>query len=165
MFIRAASTISHQPTFRNNGFSSQLLELNSSSEIIHPDYNPIIPVMARRRMSDVLKMAIACTKDCLSQIGLEQPDAIIVGTSLGSNHFTKNFLDKIISANGSIPAPTSFIVSTHNTIAGQISLMLENFNYNITHSQNSLSFEQALIDGLLSVKEGCANVLVGGADE
>ena len=165
MFIRAASTISHQPTFTNIGFSSQLKEVGSNSEIIHPDYNPMIPVMVRRRMSDALKMSIACVKDCLVQAGIEQPDAIIVGTSMGCNHFTKNFLDKIIASNGSTLAPTSFIVSTHNTIAGQISLMLENLNYNITHSQNCLSFEQALIDAMLSVKEGVANVLVGAADE
>lgn len=165
MFIRAASTISHQPTFRNNGFSSKLEEVGSNSEILHPDYNSIIPIMIRRRMSDVLKMAIACAKDCMTQATLDQPDAIIVGTSMGCNYFTRLFLDKIITSNGSLIAPTAFIVSTHNTIAGQISLLMENFNYNITHSHNSLSFEQALIDSILSVKDGCANVLVGAADE
>ncbi|MFT5765414.1 MAG: 3-oxoacyl-[acyl-carrier-protein] synthase II [Saprospiraceae bacterium] len=56
-------------------------------------------------------------------------------------------------------------MSTHNTIAGQISLLLRNHNYNMTHTQNSLSFEQALIDGTLCINDGCKNVLVGAADE
>ena len=116
-------------------------------------------------MSDVLKMAITCAVDCMEQTGLDQPDAIIVGTSMGCNTFTKNFLDKIISANGGPVSPTSFIVSTHNTIAGQISLFLGNQQYNMTHTQNSLSFEQALMDGMLCFKDGCGNLLVGSADE
>lgn len=165
MQIKASSTISHQPTFRNKGFSMELLELKPDSELITPDYGAFIPAMDRRRMSDVLKMAIACSIDCLEQAGLSQPDAIIVGTSMGCCVHTKNFLDKIFTANEGLLSPTSFIVSTHNTIAGQISLLLKNHGYNITHTQNSLSFEQALIDGMLCINNGNSNVLVGGADE
>jgi hypothetical protein len=165
MYITASSTISHQPTFRNKGFSSELSELKSSSELIVPDYSAFIPAMDRRRMSQVLKMSIACSIDCLEQAEISQPDAIIVGTSMGCCVHTKNFLDKIISANEGPISPTSFIVSTHNTIAGQISLLLKNHGYNMTHTQNSLSFEQALIDGIIFIYEGNKNVLVGGADE
>ena len=35
----------------------------------------------------------------------------------------------------------------------------------MTHTQNSLSFEQALIDGILCIKDGCQHVLAGAADE
>jgi 3-oxoacyl-[acyl-carrier-protein] synthase II len=165
MYITASSTISHQPTFRSNGFSLKLPELKAPSELITPDYNEFIPAMDRRRMSEVIKMAIACTMDCLEQAGILQPDAIIVGTSMGCCVHTRNFLDKIFSANEGLLSPTSFIVSTHNTIAGQISLLLKNHGYNMTHTQNSLSFEQGLIDGMLCLKSGCSQVLVGGADE
>lgn len=165
MYITASSTISHQPTFRNKGFSRELSELKSGSSLLTPDYSAFIPAMERRRMSDVLKMAIACSIDCLEQAGISQPGAIIVGTSMGCCVHTKNFLDKILTANEGPLSPTSFTVSTHNTIAGQISLLLKNHNYNITHTQNSLSFEQALIDGMLCLNNGVNNVLVGGADE
>jgi hypothetical protein len=165
MYITASSTISYQPTFRNKGFSSGLSELKPSSELITPDYSAFIPAMDRRRMSQVLKMSIACSIDCLEQAGINQPDAIIVGTSMGCCVHTKNFLDKIFSANEGPLSPTSFIVSTHNTIAGQISLLLKNHGYNMTHTQNSLSFEQGLIDGILCLNEGSNNILVGGADE
>jgi hypothetical protein len=116
-------------------------------------------------MSEVLKMGIACSVDCLSQAGLSQPDAIIVGTSMGCCTHTKSFLDKIESSNNGPLSPTAFILSTHNTIAGQISLHLKNHGYNMTHTQNSVSFEQAIIDGMLCFNEGLTHVLVGAADE
>lgn len=139
--------------------------MKQTSELLTPDYSAFIPAMDRRRMSAVLKMSIACSIDCLRQAGVSQPDGIIVGTSMGCCVHTKNFLDKIIDANEGPVSPTSFIVSTHNTIAGQISLILKNHGYNITHTQNSLSFEQSLIDGMLCVNDGYSNILVGGADE
>lgn len=165
MYITASSSISFQPSFRNKGFSAELSELTPDSQLITPDYSAFIPAMDRRRMSEVLKMSIACSMDCLEQAGLHQPDAIIVGTSMGCPVHTKNFLDKIIAANEGPLAPTNFIVSTHNTIAGQISLLLENHGYNMTHTQNSLSFEQALIDAILCLDYECSHVLVGAADE
>jgi hypothetical protein len=165
MYFNASSTISYQPTFRNKGFSAVLSELKPASGLIAPDFSAFIPAMDRRRMSNVLKMSIACSMDCLEQAGISQPDAIIVGTSMGCCVHTKNFLDKILSADEGPLSPTSFIVSTHNTIAGQISLLLKNHGYNMTHTQNSLSFEQSLIDSMLCINDGCSNILVGGADE
>ena len=165
MHITAASTISCQPTFRNKGFSGTLSELKRPSELVAPDYSAFIPVMERRRMSEILKMAITCAIDCLEQAGITQPEAIIVGTSLGCSHNTKHFLDNIIAANGGLISPTPFILSTHNSIAGQISIRLKNHRYNMTHTQNSLSFEQALIDGMLCLNDGSKNILVGAADE
>jgi 3-oxoacyl-[acyl-carrier-protein] synthase II len=165
MYITASSTISHQPSFRNKGFSWQLSELKPASEPIEPDYGEFIPPMERRRMSRVIKMSIVCAIDCLQQTGLDQPDGIIVGTSMGCCVHTKNFLDKILTTKEGPLSPTSFIVSTHNTIAGQISLLLKNHGYNMTHTQNSLSFEQGLLDGMLCIRDGYNNILVGGADE
>lgn len=165
MHLLASSTISYQPTFGKKGFFSVLAEKNPQPEPITPDYSAFIPAMDRRRMSQVLKMAIACSMDCLEQAGISQPDGIIVGTAMGCSTHTRNFLDKIISADDGPLSPTSFIVSTHNTIAGQISLLLKNHGYNMTHTQNSLSFEHALADAMLCISSGYKHVLVGGADE
>jgi 3-oxoacyl-[acyl-carrier-protein] synthase II len=165
MFITAASTISYQHTFRNKGFSAAPVEINDSSNLITPDYSGFIAAMDKRRMSHVQKMSIACAMDCVQQANIEQPDAIIVGTSMGCSLNTKNFLDKILDAKEGPLSPTSFIVSTHNTIAGQIALLMKNHGYNMTHTQNSLSFEQGLLDAMLCCGEGLTNVLVGGTDE
>ncbi|MGZ3924515.1 MAG: beta-ketoacyl synthase chain length factor [Flavisolibacter sp.] len=165
MFIKAASTISYQPTFRNPGFSASLTPLTEVSKLSAPDYTGFIAAMDRRRMSDIQKMSITCAMDCLTQAEIQQPDAVIVGTSMGCSVNIKTFLDKIIEANEGPLSPTSFIVSTHNTVAGQIALLLKNHGYNMTYTQNTLSFEQGLIDAMISCKEGMNNVLVGGADE
>jgi len=165
MRISAASTISHQDTFQHKGFSAALTGLKQGAQVLEPDYTKFIAPMELRRMSEVLKMAIVCAVDCLDQAELEQPDAIVVGTAIGCAVHTKNFMDKILASDGGLISPTSFILSTHNTIAGQISLRLKNHGYNMTHTQNSLSFEQALMDAMLCVKGGCKQVLAGAADE
>jgi 3-oxoacyl-(acyl-carrier-protein) synthase len=62
--------------------------------------------------------------------------------------------------------PTAFIQSTHNTIGAQIGLMLQCNNYNNAFVHRGFSFESALLDGMLLLKEKEAdNVLVGAIDE
>lgn len=166
MFISASSAISHQPSFRNAGYSAALQPLSQQSQLLHPDYTEYIPPMERRRMSDAIKMAIACARECIRMSAVSEPDAIIVGTSMGCCQHTRNFMDKILESEGGLISPTSFILSTHNTIAGQLSLLLGNRNYNITHTQDSLSFEHALMDARLCINaDGYAHVLAGAADE
>jgi 3-oxoacyl-[acyl-carrier-protein] synthase II len=84
---------------------------------------------------------------------------------LGCLTDTEKFLTTINTVSGDILSPTAFIQSTHNTISGQISLDLKNHAYNMTHTQNALSFEVALMDGLLCIDEGKKSVLVGATDE
>lgn len=163
-YLSAASTISHQPTFRNESGFASLSALDSLSELLNPDYKEFIDSGMLRRMSKILRMSVACAKDCLAQSGVEQPDAIIVGTGLGCLLDTEKFLNNVISLEGLIP-PTSFIQSTHNTLAGQISLSLGNHSYNMTHTQNSVSFEMAMQDAILFLNDGADRVLVGAGDE
>src|SRR5690606_24630353 len=61
--------------------------------------------------------------------------------------------------------PTPFIQSTHNTIGGQIALMLGCKNYNFTYVHRGHSFESSLLDGMFKLEEDAENVLVGGVDE
>jgi len=164
MYINAASTISHQPTFQNAGFSKLIEPLENSSELISPNYKEYIDAGLLRRMSKILRMSVAAAKDCLKQAEIEQPGAIIVGTGLGCLQDTEKFLNTFLSVEGLLP-PTSFIQSTHNTIAGQISLSIGNHGYNMTHTQNTLSFEHALIDTSLLLSEGRDNIVAGAADE
>lgn len=164
MYLSAASTISHQPTFRNPGFSASLGPVEASATLITPDYKAYVEAGLLRRMSKILRMSVACAKDCVEQAGIEQPDAIVVGTGLGCLQDTEKFLNTSLTVEGLLP-PTAFIQSTHNTMAGQISLSLGNHGYNMTHTQNTLSFEHALLDASMLLREGDRNVLVGAADE
>ena len=163
-YINACSTISHQPSFQNEEWVNDLQQLTADGEVVSPNYKEFINGGDLRRMSKILRMGIACSKDCITQSTINNPDAVIVGTGLGCLADTEKFLKNVLTIDGLIP-PTAFIQSTHNTIAGQISLALKNHNYNMTHTQNTLSFEHALMDGLLLLSENDSNVLVGSADE
>lgn len=163
-YINACSTISNQLSFKNKSWVSNIELLATNSELIVPDYKQFIDASDLRRMSKIIRMGIVCCKDCLEQSGINNPDAIIIGTGLGCLTDTEKFLKNTLTIEGLIP-PTSFIQSTHNTIAGQISLALKNHKYNNTHTQNSLSFEHVLLDAILCLSEGLTDVLVGAADE
>jgi 3-oxoacyl-[acyl-carrier-protein] synthase II len=165
MYITAAACISYQNSFNNKGFHATVKPLTKESEPINPDYKTYIPPLTRRRMSDAVKMAIACSLNCLDEGKIKIPQGIIVGCGLGCGYQTKKFLDIIIEAEGGVLSPTSFSLSTANTIAGQISLMIGTQGYNTTYTQNSLSFEHGLIDSVLCIEEGLENILVGGVDE
>lgn len=163
-YINASSSISFQNSFQNEQWISDLSPIHENSELITPNYKNFIDGSSLRRMSKIIRMGIACGKDCVEQSAIAVPDAIIVGTGLGCLVDTEKFLKNTLTIEGLIP-PTSFIQSTHNTIAGQLSLALKNHSYNITHTQNSLSFEHSLIDGMLCLNEDNLNILVGAADE
>jgi 3-oxoacyl-[acyl-carrier-protein] synthase II len=164
MYINACSTISHQNSFQNENWINELTLLDEASDLVSPNYKEFITPAALRRMSKIIRMGLTCGKECVNQSGIDNPDAIIVGTGLGCLADTEKFLNNALTIKGLIP-PTSFIQSTHNTIAGQISLELKNHNYNVTHTQNSLSFEHALIDAILCLNDDDTNILVGAADE
>ncbi len=163
-YITGASTISHQHTFGNPGFSETVKPLQRHTEPVFPDFRDYIDGSLLRRMGKILRMSVAGAKACLSDAGVDQPGAIVVGTGLGCLQDTEKFLDHALTVEGLIP-PTAFIQSTHNTMAGQISLSLKNHGYNMTHTQNTISFEHALIDGMVLLSEELENVLVGAADE
>ena len=163
-YIHTISSISHQDSFEQNNLWETLIPLNEESTLITPDYKLYIPPAALRRLSPILRMAIAAAKKC-QENSEDQIDAISIGTALGCLTDTEKFLVTFHTAQGDTLSPTAFIQSTHNTIGGQISLELKNHAYNMTHTQNGLSFEVALLDAMLCADDGKKAVLVGAADE
>jgi 3-oxoacyl-[acyl-carrier-protein] synthase II len=164
LFINAASTISHQPTFGAVGFSASLSPLVAGHELIQPAYKTYIDPVLLRRMSRILRMGVTCAQEALRVGGVDVPSGIIVGTGLGCLQDTEKFLQNFLTLDGLLP-PTAFILSTHNTVAGQISLSIGCHGYNVTHTQNTVSFEMAMLDGILKLEEGATDLLVGAADE
>jgi 3-oxoacyl-[acyl-carrier-protein] synthase II len=164
-YIRSASSVTCQPSFNNPGFSAGIEAPEMGRALVLPDFKTYINPALIRRMSEILRISVACSKNALDAAGVAQPDAIITGTGLGCLYDTEKFLNNALTIEGGMIPPTSFIQSTHNTIAGQISLLLENRSYNMTHTQNTVSFERSLEDALLWLDEGLGNVLVGAADE
>ena len=161
-YIHAISSISHQQTFDLDSIHNGLVKLTQESPLITPEFKDILPPTALRRLSPILKISLTTAIRCVND---SEFDGIVVGTGLGCLQDTEKFLLTINNATSDVLSPTAFIQSTHNTIGGQISLFLKNHAYNMTHTQNALSFEISLLDGMTLLSEGKSNILVGAADE
>jgi 3-oxoacyl-[acyl-carrier-protein] synthase II len=104
--------------------------------------------------------------ECLQEAGIKVPDAIVTGTAYGCLEDTNSFLSKMVEFKEELLTPTAFIQSTHNTIGAQIGLLLQCNNYNNTFVHRGFSFEAALLDGMMLLKENeAASVLIGAIDE
>lgn len=164
-YINGTSAISPQPTF---GQEQYLPAVKAPSgdyfTALEPDYKDFIDPKQSRRMAKIIKMGIASALDCLAQANA-QPEAIIVGTGLGCLQDTERFLADLVENDEGLLSPTAFIQSTHNTIAGQIALVLNCPHHNFTYAQRGHSFENSLEDAMLHLAEGHHHVLVGGVDE
>jgi 3-oxoacyl-(acyl-carrier-protein) synthase len=167
MYIRATGNISPQKTFGHPPFLTEPVEYSGSRlACAEPEYKEIIDVKLIRRMSRIIRMGVAAAMECLQEAGVKLPDAIITGTAYGCLEDTGLFLTKMIEYHEELLTPTAFIQSTHNTIGAQIGLMLQCHNYNNTFVHRGFSFENALLDGMMLLKEKeVENVLLGAIDE
>jgi 3-oxoacyl-[acyl-carrier-protein] synthase II len=131
-----------------------------------PSYENYIAPALLRRMSRVIKMGVSSGLMALKAADCEIPDGIITGTGYGCLEDTDAFITKLIRQKEVGLNPTPFIQSTHNTIGAQLALMLKCYGYNQTYSQGGFSFEQALLDASLWLKESPEKkMLVLGVDE
>lgn len=164
-YIHSIYSINHQKVFYENKIHLNLKVINETDKLQEIDYKNHINPNKLRRLSPILRISLVAAKSCASKIN-SPIDGIIVGTGLGCLTDTEKFLDNIYNTKDEMLSPTAFIQSTHNTIAGQISLELNNHSYNMTHTQNDISFEMALIDGILCCNEDENSfIMVGCADE
>ena len=102
----------------------------------------------------------------LKETGIEHPDAIITGTSIGSLDYTEKFLDALTENGEESLSPTYFMQTTHNTVSSAISIYTGTHSYNTTYSHGGISFDLALKDAWMQINLGMiSNALVGGHDE
>lgn len=167
MYIRATGNISPQKTFGHQPLAEAPVAYTGNRlTCIEPDYKEFIDPKQIRRMSRIIRMGVAAAIECLQEANINVPDAIVTGTAYGCLEDTNSFLSKMVEFNEELLTPTAFIQSTHNTIGAQIGLMLQCNNYNNAFVHRGLSFESALLDGMMLFKENDAqNVLVGAIDE
>ncbi|QYA26390.1 3-oxoacyl-ACP synthase [Gramella sp. MT6] len=165
LFINGISSVSPQS---EDIFANEIPQTYSENILpsLDVDYKSLIKPMMLRRMSKAVKMGLYCSKKALKQAGVDDPDAILVGTGQGCMQDTEKFMTNMLESEEGLLSPTSFIQSTHNTVAGQIALDLKCNGHNMTFTQNSASFESALLDAILISEMGeIRNILVGGVDE
>ncbi len=167
IYIRATAAISPQKTFGAVPFLTEPVTCAGNRlQTIEPDYTQLIDAKLLRRMSRIIKTGVATASACLREADENNPGGIITGTAYGCLEDTGVFLTQVIERNEELSPPTAFIQSTHNTVGAQIALLLKCHNYNNTFVHRGFSFESALLDALLLLKDQEAeNVLVGSVDE
>lgn len=165
-YINGIGCVSAQKSEGDFGSAFQVNENVNILPLEKPEYKDYFSPIAARRMSKAVKNGIVASTIAMKEAHLEMPGAIITGTGMGCIEDSDKFLKAILDNNEEFLTPTSFIQSTHNTVAAQIALGLECKAYNFTYVNAAVSFESALIDGKLQIEEGEAHsVLIGGIDE
>ncbi len=167
MYIRATGNISPQKTFGHPSLLAEPVVFSGNRlTCTEPDYKDFIDPKLIRRMSRIIRMGVAAATECLREAAIVKPDAIVTGTAYGCLDDTGSFITKMVEFNEELLTPTAFIQSTHNTIGAQIGLMLQCNNYNNAFVHRGFSFESALMDAIMLLKENAAqHVLVGAIDE
>ena len=167
IYINGLSNISPQPPSAKKDFLSNVVKYNTNMlQCIEPDYSEFMNINALRRMSRVLKLGSAGAKFCLEDAALEVPDAICIGTGKGCFRNTQVFLFSVDENNEKFIPPSPFIQSAHGSIASQIAIQTGCKNYNMTYSHRGFSFESALLDAMMLLREKkYTHVLLGGVDE
>ena len=167
IYIRSAACISPKNTTGDaDGLPPLAKPATTRLTCLEPDYKTFIDPKALRRMSRIIRMGVATARQCLQDANLAIPDAIVTGTGYGCLEDTGLFMKNMIQRNEDSLQPAQFIQSTHNTVGAQIALLLQCTGYNNTFVHRGFSFESALLDSILLLKEQDAStVLVGGVDE
>ncbi|RYG45621.1 MAG: 3-oxoacyl-ACP synthase [Chitinophagaceae bacterium] len=165
-FINGIGCVSAQDT--STGFPSDFAIDTDANflEIQKPEYKDYFSPIASRRMAKGVKNGIVASAVAMKEAANESPDAIITGTGMGCIEDSDKFLKAIIDNNEEFLTPTSFIQSTHNTVASTIAINLGCKGYNFTYVNGAVSFESALYDAKLQFDaDEVQSILVGGVDE
>lgn len=167
VYINSIASISPQKTYDNSMFLDEIIDYNDTVIFAQdPDYKQYISPAASRRMAKGIKMGVVASKIAMDEAGIKNVDAIITGTGMGCMIDSEKFVSAIIDNNEQYLTPTSFIQSTHNTVAGQIALGMDCKAYNFTYVHSAISFESALLDAKMQLENNEAeNILVGGVEE
>ncbi|MBK8658287.1 MAG: beta-ketoacyl synthase chain length factor [Bacteroidetes bacterium] len=165
-YINGIGCISPQNTFRNDEFLKEVKEYATDKMLcIDPDYTKFLDPGAVRRMGRLLKFGTTAGLIALRDAGVETPGAISTATGFGLLDLSQKFLADVIATQEGVVSPTSFILSTHNTVSSNIALLCGCHAHNNTFSQRGFSFESALTDTAFMLQEGKQSVLIGAYDE
>jgi 3-oxoacyl-[acyl-carrier-protein] synthase II len=166
IYINGIGNISPQATFDQNIGTELAKAEGSFFKCQEPKYKEYIQSKLLRRMSRMVKMGLATAQMAMNEAKNNEVDAILTGTAWGCVKDTERFLETIIENDEQYLTPTAFVQSTHNTVGGQVALMHHNNCYNMTYVQGAVSFESALIDAEMQLRENqIKSALVGGFDE
>ena len=166
VYIQAAEQISIQNPLSEEWMEQPIAYHEPFVKAVNPAFREYISPNEARRMGNIMKRALVTSLKVLKETGIDHPDAIITGTSIGSLDYTEKLLDALTENGEESLSPTFFMQSTHNTVSSTISIYTGTHGYNTTYSHGGISFELALRDAWMQFQLGMiSNALVGGHDE
>ena len=166
VYIQAAEQISIQTPLSEEWMEQPIVYHEPFVKAVNPAFREYIAPNEARRMGNIMKRAIVTSLKVLKETGINHPDAIITGTSIGGLNYTEKFLDDLVENGEESLSPTYFMQTTHNTVSSTISIFTATHSYNTTYSHGGISFELALKDAWMQLNLGqISNALVGGHDE
>lgn len=162
-YLYNATCISPQHTFGSISLDTLYESAGNKLSAIEPRYEGM-PANALRRMSKAVKLGLAAAAPLINAAHL--PDGIVIGSGNGGMEESGRFLNQIVDYNEDLLTPGNFVQSTPNTVTSQLCMLLKRREYNITHVQRGLSFENAITDVDMLLREHPDHTyLLGGVDE
>lgn len=167
IYIHSSCSISIQPSFRDDYIFEEITEYSENGiKAIDPAYKEFIPALQLRRMGKSMRMAVYASQKAIQKAGNPKIDAVITGTGEGCLRDSEKFVEAMWDNDGGMLNPTPFIQSTHNMAAATVALALGCKGYNMTYTNNSNSFESAVLDAVLYLNENPNHqILIGGLEE
>lgn len=136
------------------------------AKAVNPSFRDYMAANEARRMGGLMKRALVTTLKVLGETGIEHPEAVITGTSIGSLDYTERILDGMTENGEQALSPTYFMQSTHNTVGSALAIYTKTHGYNTTYSHGSISFDLTVQDAWMQMQLGkISTALVGGHDE
>ena len=164
------SSLQSDDAENNHRLQNSSIRIVSKVEITSEDQltevrNYVTPMEARR-MGKIMKSSLLSSLKALKEAGIEKPDAIITGTSMGCLENSERLLLQLLEEGEGSLKPTYFMQSTHNTISSNIAIRLGCHGYNVTYTQDEDSLKWALRDAEMQLRSGkYKTILVGCHDE
>ncbi len=166
IYIQAAEQISIQQPLSEQWFEEPISYDAPLVKAVNPAFRDYLAPNDARRMGNLMKRALVTALKVLKDTGIEHPDAIVTGTSIGSLDYTEKFLDAMVENGEETLSPTFFMQSTHNTVSSTLSIYTKTHGYNSTYSHGAISFDLAVLDAWMQMQLGKIHTaLVGGHDE
>lgn len=163
LYIQETTCISSHQTFKAIDLAEHRVFEGNKITVVEPEYTDI-PEKVLRRMGKAVRLGVGSALALIAITG--KPDGIIIGTANGGMEDCIRFLNQIIEYEEGMLTPTNFVQSTANAIAGQVGMMLKNTGYNITHVHRGHSFENALLDAVMHLRDNPGHrLLLGALDE
>jgi 3-oxoacyl-(acyl-carrier-protein) synthase len=163
IYILAARQISVQSPLTDDWLDNPLSYSIQDVRAIDPDYKQYFAPNVARRLDKILKRALLTSRQVMEATGIVHPDAIITGTGLGCIENTEVFLEAMVREGEEFLKPTHFMQSTHNTIGSLIAIDSHCYGYNSTYTHKGISFECALLDAFMQLRNGQAKTILAGA--